>query len=249
MFSPDTGKVEWSYDAPKSLETVIYEKEPELDDFNENQLPLYMVFWGTPENDFWKIEDSKLKLKCIPQTLEAELEPMRMDGNLSYDKFAAFVARRQRAFHVSVMAAMHFYPEKEECAGIAVVQAMNHQIHIERAIENEKQVVRVVLVTAEYNKPPYFPGFESKTSRKILKSASWNQEDIILKLDMKGEDFVVYYGENTEKLEELCRIDGALINPEKVGCMCGTLLGMFATGNETFCDREAEFDWFRYQEF
>ena len=72
---------------------------------------------------------------------------------------------------------------------------------------------------------------------------------IILKLDMQGEDFTVYYGEQEDSLRELCKMDGALINPEKVGCMCGTLLGMFATGNETSCDNEAEFDWFRYQEF
>lgn len=249
LFSPDTGKIEWSYDAPECLEQVSYEKESELDDFNEKRLPLYMVFWGTPGNDFWKIENSRLKLKCIPQTLDAELEPMRMDGNLSYDKFTAFVARRQRAVNAAITAAMHFYPEKEESAGIAAVQAMNHQIHIERAIENEKQVVRVVIVTAEYNKPPYFPGFESKTSRRVIKSVCWNREDIILKLDMQGEDFTVYYGEQEDSLRELCKMDGALINPEKVGCMCGTLLGMFATGNETSCDNEAEFDWFRYQEF
>lgn len=113
----------------------------------------------------------------------------------------------------------------------------------------KKQVVRVVIVTAEYNKPPYFPGFESKTSRRVIKSVCWNREDIILKLDMQGEDFTVYYGEQEDSLRELCKMDGALINPEKVGCMCGTLLGMFATGNETSCDNEAEFDWFRYQEF
>lgn len=248
LFSPQTGKVEWSYEAPESLEQVSYEKFPEKEDFDQDKLPLYMVTWGTPGSGCYKIEDSCLKLRCIPQILEAELEPMKMDGVLSDDKYTAFMARRQCAVNASVSAGMHFLPEHTETAGIAAVQAMNHQLHIERAVEDGKQVVRVVLVTAEYNKPPYFPGFESRTEKKVLKSAPWDKEDIVLKLDMKGEDFTVLIGENENQLEEFCKVDGALINPEKVGCMCGTLLGMYATGNGVDYDNYAAFDWFRYCE-
>lgn len=248
LFSPETGKIEWSYDAPESLEQVSFEKAPERLEFDENKLPLYMVMWGTPGCQYYKIEDSCLKIRCIPQILEKELEPMKMDGVLSDDKYAAFVARRQCAVHASVSAKMNFWPQKEETAGIAAVQAMNHQLHIERALEEGRQMVRVVLVTAEYNKPPYFPGFESKTSKRVLKSVPWDSRDIILKLDMKGEDFTVLYGESEEGLKELCKVDGALINPEKVGCMCGTLLGMYATGNGCDSDTYAAFDWFSYEE-
>lgn len=248
LFSPETGKVELTYDAPESLEQVAYGKAPATDEFEDDKLPLYMVTWGTPGSEYYKIEDSCLKIKCIPQILEKELEPMKMDGVLSDDKYAAFIARRQCAVNASVTAKMHFYPQGRESAGITAVQAMNHQLHIERAAEEGRQVIRVILVTAEYNKPPYFPGFESKTSTKVLECAQWDAEDIVLKLNMKGEDFTVYYGESEDQLKELCKVDGALINPEKVGCMCGTLLGMYATGNGTDCDNCAAFDWFRYCE-
>ena len=59
----------------------------------------------------------------------------------------------------------------------------------------------------------------------------------------------IRYGESEAELQELCEINGALINPEKVGCMCGTMLGMYATGNGVDSEKTAEFDWFKYQEF
>ena len=229
LFSPETGKVELTYDAPESLEQVIYEKTPDTDDFEDDKLPLYMVTWGTPGSEYYKIEDSCLKIQCIPQILEKELEPMKMDGVLSDDKYAAVIARRQCAVNASVTAKMHFYPKDRESAGNEAVQAMNQQLHIERTEEDRRQIIRVIHVRAEDDKPPYFPGFESKTSTKVLESTQWDGEDVILKLDMKGEDFTVYYGVSEDQLKELCKVDGALINPEKVGCMCGTLLGMYAT--------------------
>jgi len=125
---------------------------------------------------------------------------------------------------------------------------MNHQIHIERACEDGKQVVRVVVITADYIQPPYFPGFTSTTNREIICSEAYDKSEIILQLDMQHEDFCIRYGESEEELKELCRIDGAVINPEKVGCMCGTMLGMYATGNGRDSDNEAAFDWFRYIE-
>ena len=48
--------------------------------------------------------------------------------------------------------------------------------------------------------------------------------------------------------EELGRVDGALINPEKVGCMVGEMLGMFASGNGAASDNRALFSWAEYQD-
>ena len=248
VFSPETGKVEWSYEGPKSLSETFYPKENKFDDFDDQKLPMYMVFWGTPAKDCWKIEDSCLKLKCIRQRLDDDLEQMKMDGILADDKYVAFVSRRQCAMDAVITAAVKFYPEGQESAGIAAVQAMNHQIHIERACEDGKQVVRVVVITADYIQPPYFPGFTSTTNREIICSEAYDKSEIILQLDMQHEDFCIRYGESEEELKELCRIDGAVINPEKVGCMCGTMLGMYATGNGRDSDNEAAFDWFRYIE-
>lgn len=75
-------------------------------------------------------------------------------------------------------------------------------------------------------------------------SVGWERPDIILRLEMRGEDFTIRYGENENSLNELGKADGALINPEAVGCMCGTLVGMYASGNGMDCDAVAAFDWF-----
>lgn len=248
VFSPETGRVEWEYDGPQALTETIYPKVNGYDDFEDEALPMYLTFWGTPSRDCWKIEDSYLKLRCIHQKPDDDLEQMQMDGKLSDDKYAAFVARRQCAMDVVITASMKFRPEGRESAGIAAVQAMNHQLHIERACEDGKQVIRVILVTADYAQPPYFPEFTSTTSRKCLFSQIYEKNTIVLQLEMKREDFCIRYGETEDDLKELCRVDGSLINPEKVGCMCGTMLGMYATGNGSDVDNIASFDWFRYIE-
>lgn len=82
--------------------------------------------------------------------------------------------------NTTVTTNMQFTPKSQESAGLAVVQAMNHQLHIERACENNQQVVRVVLVTADYAQPPYFPGFTSTTNRTCLCSEPYSNDSIIL---------------------------------------------------------------------
>lgn len=248
LFSPQTGKVEWQYPAPESLEQEVYEAPPERDHFDEERLPLHLVQWGTPNREIFKIEDSNLKISCIPQTLDEELEPMGPAEKKREGSYAPFVARRQCAVHVAISTAMKFLPKGAETAGIGVVQAMNHQLHVERALEQGNQVVRAVLVTAEYNHPPYFPGFVSETHRRILKSVPWEKEEIVLKVEMNEETFTVSYGDSEQCLQSFCVVDGAQINPEKVGCMCGTLVGIYATGNHTKSENAAWFDWMRYQE-
>lgn len=248
LFSPQTGRVEWSYEGPESLTETIYPKENGFDDFDDEKLPMYMSFWGTSKTNFWKIEDSCLKMKCICQRPDDDLEQMNMDGILSDNKYVAYAARRQCAMNVEITTNMTFYPENQESAGLAVVQAMNHQLHVERACVDGKQVVRVVWISADYEQPPYFPGFTSTTNRQIVCSKEFAHTNVILQISMNKEEFVIRYGKEEDTLKELCKFDGALINPEKVGCMCGTMLGMYATGNGKDSDNIAAFDWFRYVE-
>ena len=57
-------------------------------------------------------------------------------------------------------------------------------------------------------------------------------------------DTDIYHEPAEDQLRKLCSVDGLLVNPEKVGCMVGTMLGVFASGNGTDSDNEAVFDWF-----
>lgn len=207
VFSPKSGKVDWTYPAP-DLPQVQYAKEQAFDDFDDEKLPLYWTFWGTPGKDLYKIHDSKVSLRCIRQALDDELQPMTMDGILHDDWHAAFLARRQRAPYARMTAKMHFLPEGTESAGLAVVQAMNHQVHIERTILGGEQVIRVVLVTAEYQQPPYFPGFEAKTSRKELASKKCDSADVFIQVELDRQNWTVRYGKDLSDLHELAKVNG-----------------------------------------
>ncbi len=244
LFSPETGKVEWEYNAPASLPWTEYQEKPVRDDFNSDKLDLDWVFWGTPYSDFYKFEDSKLHLKCIPQILTKEIEPMRFGAEFSKENYVALLAKRQTKIHETATCQMTFAPKKQETAGLAVIQASNHQYHLEMAMEDGKQVLRCVLYTSDYNCPPYFPGFKSETHRNVVAQTECNYFDVILQIEMDGEDFTFRYGTSEAGLQELCKADGTLINPEKVGCMTGTMVGMYATGNGKEVENEATFDWF-----
>lgn len=248
LFSPETGKVEWEYDAPECLPWeedahsggfgVVYE------DFDKEKLDLCWSFWGRPYHDFYKIKDSALRLKCIRQSLIEDLRPMSLEAEKSEEYDTAFLACRQCGVNTTVTCGMKFLPQGLESAGLAVVQAMNHQYHLERAVSQGRQVLRLLLYTADYNVPPYFPGFTSVTHREVIAEVPWETEEIVLQLGIEGERFAVRYGETKEALKELCVADGTRINPEKVGCMTGTMIGMFASGNGEDCENQAEFGWF-----
>lgn len=244
LFSPETGKVEWTYDGPESLKECTYPEDNPRTDFDSEKLPLKAVFWGIPKPDVWKIADSKLSLRCIRQKLEDDIRPMTFDVQLSDDNYVAFVGERQCQINCVATCQMDFEPKAQETAGMALVQAMNHQLHIERALSNGKQVLRAVVVTADYDLPPYFPGFKSVTNSKVVAEVPCDAKAIVLQLEIHGEEFIVKYGEDENNLTKLCDVDGGIINPEKVGCMTGTMIGMYATGNGEDVDNEAQFDWF-----
>ena len=132
---------------------------------------------------------------------------------------------------------------------MAITQAMNHQLQVERILEAGKPVLRAVLVNAEFSGYPFFPGFTSQTTRKVLASVPYTAEEIVIELELNRQDYTVRYGKDEGSLTELCKVDGRLVTTEAVGCMSGTQLAMFATGSGTDSDNYAAFDWFSYEEF
>ena len=243
VFSPETGKVEWEYEAP-NLPQVEYPKEPARDDFDDPKLGLYWTFWGTPYSDYWKIQDSALVLKCIRQSPDDPVLPMSFEPRLDKNLHVAFIARRQRQPECTASAKMRFVPNGKEAAGLLITQAMNHQLQICRCQEDGKQLLRAVCVTSDFELPPYIPGFKDATKRKVLAEVPWDREDIVLQIQMNGEDWTVSYGDSEADLKELCTFDGRILNPEKVGCMIGTMIGMYATGNGEDSDNCAAFEYF-----
>lgn len=248
VFSPQSGKIDWEYPADNDLPWTEYENEKELDDFNEEKLAPCWNFWGTPFEDFWKVSESSLKLKCLKRSVTGPLKPMSMTHKKIYDNNISFVARRQIYTDFEVSCKMNFMPIENESAGFIVMQAMNHQYKVQRVCKDGHQLVQLVLATADFNVPPHIPGFTSRTSETVLHEIPWNHADIIIDFIAKGEDYCFYCGTSMEDLTPLYEhADGRKINPEKVGGMVGTMLGMYASGNGKDSHNIAAFDWFAHK--
>ncbi len=249
VFSPNSGKIELEYPMPENHTWTPFEKDDEFDDFDSETLNYCWNFWGTPYTDFWKIENSCLKLKCVDRSMTRELEPLLMGKpDMRKDTNISLIARRQLDINFEASCKIKFNPTGEEAAGIIIMQAFNHHFRIEKIKIEDELVLRVIQVTTNFNVPPYVPGFKSNSSEVLLAERIVKEEEVILCIKAKGQDYEFLYGENKESLTPICKADGKVINPEFVGGMVGILIGMFATGNGKDCNKYAEFDWFEYKE-
>ena len=248
LFTPDTGKVEWEYAAPESLPWEICPGKPVRDCFDSENLNLCWSFWGRPYEKFWETGKEGLSLRCLPQALADPLQPMSMEHTHSEENFVAFVARRRLQPHCRFACRMRFDPAEGESAGIAVVQAMNHQVHLQLTQESGEKKLQLLLFTADYDLPPYLPGFRSVTNRAVLAESPCEAQGLILEMELNENDYIFRFGPDEEHLTELGRADGARVNPEKVGCMVGEMLGMFVSGNGKPGSHRAAFDWAEYQD-
>ncbi len=244
LFSPESGKVEWEYDAPEALPWTEYPSKVTRYNFEQDDFGPEWVNWGVPYEKIYKVQDSKLFLQCKRQGLDEPIRPMGFEPNFSKEHFVSMFAQRQCAIDETAKAKMTFTPDNNESAGLAIIQAMNHQLRVERVCRDGKQILQCVITGADYDKPPYIPGFESKNTSRVIAETLWDEADIVLQIEMKREQFTVRYGKTEEDLTVLAVADGKEINPEKVGCMTGTIIGMFASGNGTESSNYAAFDFF-----
>lgn len=247
LFTPDTGKVEWDYDFPKSLDWTELPEKPVRDDFHGG-LGLDWCFWGRPYEKFWETGKDGLSLRCLPQALADPLQPMSMEVSHSEQNFVSCLARRRLQPHCRFACRLRFAPEGKESAGLAVYQAMNHQYHLQLAKDGGKTVLQLLRFTADYALQPYIPGFTSVTNCERLAQVPWDEEGIVLEMAFDGNDYSFRYGLNEKELKELARADGAAINPEKVGCMVGEMLALFASGNGSDSENRAAFAWAEYED-
>ena len=250
VISPGTGKVEWNYPAP-DLPVFTPDIIPTRDDFDKEKLDLKWTFFGTPYDDFYSLEDSKLTLKLLPRAMSPELKKIDLSKK-TIDKSVpslGFIGRRQQHENFSISTKMTFQAFSEnETAGLVVLQACNHQFRLERSMEEDKQIIRLIQCTSEIEGYPHQPHFKSNTTELELAKAEVNYEDIILRIHAEGQDYSFYYGSTEESLTVLYeKADGRKINPENLGGMVGTLLGMFAGSNGERSENSAAFDWFDYE--
>lgn len=248
LFSPQTGKVEWEYPLPENSPWAPVEKAPVREEFGKASLSLAWSFWGSHGEKFVELTQEGLRLPCLKEAPADPLRPMAMEAQRPENNSLAFVCRKRLQPHCRFSCGMRFAPRGSESAGIAIVQAMNHQFHLELARVDGKTVVQLLQYTADYDLQPYFPGFTSTTIRKVLACAPYEGGEIVLETEMDENCYIFRYGAVEGALTELARADGAVINPEKVGCMVGEVLGLYASGNGRDSDNSALFFRSEYED-
>jgi alpha-N-arabinofuranosidase len=249
VISYGTGKIEWSYPAPE-LPEFTPKTIPVRDDFDSEKLSMVWSFIGTPYEDFYSLKDSCLTLKLLPREMTPELKAVDRSMRMKEDKKVtnlSFIGRRQLDESFCVFVKMNFTALSEnETAGLAIIQASNHQFRFERSMENGKQILRLLQVTCELKGRPWMPGFEARTTQKELAKAEVKSGDIYLKITAHEQAHSFYYGGSETMLEALYEnADGGLINPEGFG-MVGTMIGMYGSSNGQISENKVSFDWFDY---
>lgn len=249
VISPGTGKVEWSYPAPE-LPATAQKPRAVRDDFEGEKLGMDWVYFGTPYEDFHTLSDSKLTLKLLPRSMSPELRKIDLSAAKT-DKDVpslSFIGRRQQHANFRISVSMSFDALSEhETAGLVVMQASNHQFRFERSMEKGQQILSLIQCTSELTGYPHQPHFKGVTTEIELAKTVVDGGDIILSIIAEGKDYSFYYGKADESLSLLYEnADARKINPEIVGGMVGTMLGMFASSNGQESTNNAEFDWFDY---
>ena len=248
LLTADTGKVEWEYPLPENIAWSPVGKKPMREKLGKDKLNMAWCFWGSHGEQFAVHTEKGLELPCLKEALADPLRPMSMEAERPENNSLAFVCRRRLAPHCRLSCKMRFVPMENESAGIAVVQAMNHQIHFALVRKDGQIMLQLLQYTADYELPPYIPGFTSTTNINVLASVPWDREDIVLEMELDENRYIFRCGAEENGLIELACADGAVINPEKVGCMVGEVIGLYASGNGEKSNNSAVFCWSEYED-
>ena len=247
LISPETGKIEWSYEAP-NLPWKPFAKPPTRDDFDQDHLGLQWNFLGNDTDGFWELRDSKLILRLLPYSVTQELKSIR-EANRNWPvPSISFVGRRQEHINFKASVKLEFHSDYEnETAGFMLMQACNHHYRMDRISRGGKQLLQLILSTADISCPQHIPGFKAKTTQNVLAEVEIQADTIYLMMEEKGQNINFYYGEKEGEWKTLYEnADVRLINPEIVGGMVGTYLGLYTSSNGMESNNKAEIDWFDY---
>ncbi len=232
IVSPGTGRIEPFYPLPdlpgqdnacgvQSKEGYETQAAEVFDHFDKPVLGMFWNLLRTPRENFYRLENSRLRLELRPQTISQKANP-------------SFVGRRQQHVDFSVSTVLEFIPGNEsETAGLVLLQNDNYQFRFEYTLVNGQKEVRLVKREAE---------------REILiASKLFEAFPLYLKVSATGQEYNFHYGQ-TESAELLLagNIDGRILSTDVAGGFVGAYIGMYASSQGLASSSHADFDWFRY---
>ncbi len=219
VFSPDTGHVEFEFEAP-DLPLCYWPETPSVDNFDQRELHLEWNFLRTPRHRIYSLDERPgwLRLYLHPSTVNELSNP-------------SFVGRRQQHASFAARTVMEFIPEKKESAGMVLFFNNNYNFQLLR------EESRVVLYKTQCGE------------RKIVAEHGYSDKKIYLKISARNEDVSFFFAENSEKWITLAENqDIRILSMEIAGGFTGTYIALYATGNGEESTSFADFDWFEYQQ-
>lgn len=224
LYSPDTGKVEFSYPAPR-LTPKPWPEPPACDQFEENNLDYCWQLLRTPRHPIYS-------LNARPGFLRLYLNEDTLSGTGN----PAFVGRRQQHIYFQARTVMDFSPTANgESAGICLLLNNDYHLRLELGCWEGKMLLRLT---------KRFAGQDI-----ILSQTAFNQNRIWLQVIAREQDFSFQYASEAGRWETLAaQVDGTLLSKEVAGGFTDTLIGMYASSDGHPTNDYADFDWFEYKE-
>ena len=224
VISPGTGKLEFSYKKP-NLRKYVFEKQSSIDNFDSEKLGMQWNFIRNPDNSNWSLSRKKGFLSLILSAIK-----------ISENKNPNFIGRRQQHMNFSSSCLMEFSPKNSgENAGMVLFQNEKYHFRFVVSLIDDQQYIQLIKCN----------NLEEITIRQEV----YSQNNIILKITSRGQDYNFYYGEQTLHQKIFAEnIDGRMLSTDIAGGFVGTYIGMYAAGNGKHCETYAHFDWFEYKE-
>jgi xylan 1,4-beta-xylosidase len=224
IVSPGTGRVEFSYLAPK-LPQQRWPAVPARDHFDRPTLAPHWFFLRTPRDEFWSLSEHPgyLRLRLRPQRLAERTNP-------------SFVGRRQQHIHFSARTALEFTPQTEqECAGLAVVQ--NNDFHFCLVVTRRTEPVVRLIKRAN--------GVEEVLAEQPLAAGR-----CYLKVEAHEQAYSFYAASKQNQWQAVAEnVDGRILSTPVAGGFVGAVIALYASSNGEPSANHADFDWFEYRGF
>ena len=176
-------------------------------EFNDKTLDYSWIYIRTPREEFYKIEDGKLKITPLSISIEEKKSP-------------SVILRRQQHTNFSAETKLEFTPKSDnDFAGFTVFQNEKYQFLFGKTIVNGKESLIV---------------YRMENNKEVLASITLSKKDapVMLKVEGKGRyyDFLYSYdGKSWSKL--VADSDASNLSTERSGGFVGACIGLYATSN------------------
>ncbi|MTB50423.1 glycoside hydrolase family 43 protein [Lewinella sp. W8] len=227
VINPDFEEVQYSYPMPSGApaDTTLPRFAGNFtfrDEFSEDSLNLRYLLLRTPTERWYQLEDSQLKLRLRPTTVNERSNP-------------SYVGFRQHHLAGEAATLVSFTPEAEgERAGLVVFQSSEHHYTFVKTIVGDQETVQLLKASEEVN--------------EVLAEASIAEGPLRLRVSFENDKYNFSYAEEgaEEYITLVADVAGKYLSTQEAGGFVGVTIGMYATSSGKNSDQVAAFDWFSY---